>query len=174
MSLYVFVTILSQKNSSIVYFLHRIQKLHGFSLRQGHDVLGVPRRAVLVKSILRFRAAVPRAFPRRCQQSHIVTGIHGIREGRFLTAHALCKRDRAAVHPLFRIEVDIKLRRSAAEVQKNHRLFQADDAVEPYGSVIRFLQTNLRVRSIVMSITLSIETIPIHISPLQPSYQILL
>ena len=68
-------TCLSQKTAAIVHFLHRIQKLCGFPLRQGHDVFGIPRRTVLIKSVLRFLYAVPRAFPRGCQKSHIVPGI---------------------------------------------------------------------------------------------------
>ncbi len=80
-------------------------------------MLGIPRRAVLIKSVLRFLHAVPRALPCRCQESHIVPGVHCVREGRFLTAHALGKRDRAALHVLFRMEVDVKSRRGAAEVQ---------------------------------------------------------
>ena len=81
-------------------------------------MLGIPRRAVLIESILRFLCAVPRALPGRRQKSHIVPGAHCVREGRFLTAHALGKRDRAALHVLFRMEVDVKPRRCAAEVQK--------------------------------------------------------
>ena len=54
---------LSQKRLSIVHFLHRIQKLCGLALRQGHDVLGVPRCAVLEEAVLIFLTAVPRAFP---------------------------------------------------------------------------------------------------------------
>ena len=75
-------------------------------------------------------------------------GNHGIREGRFLTSDSLCQRDRAALHVLFWIEVDIKPRRCATEVQKDNRFFRADDAVEPHGSVLRLLQTDLGVRSI--------------------------
>lgn len=111
-------------------------------------MLGIPRRAVLEESVLCFRAAVPLAFPRGCQQSQIVPGIHGVREGRFLTAGTLRQRDRAALHVLFRIEVDVKPRRCSAEVQKDHCLFRADDAVEPHGIILRFLEKPFRVRRI--------------------------
>ena len=45
-------------------------------------MLGIPCRAVLEESDLRFRAAVPRAFTRGRQKSHIVPGVHCVREGR--------------------------------------------------------------------------------------------
>ena len=56
-------------------------------------MLGIPRRAVLIKSVFRFLHAVPRALPGRDKKRHIVPSAHSVWEGRFLTAHALGKRD---------------------------------------------------------------------------------